>query len=258
MLLAFTGVGLGELFRRRGRLVLAEPLERTGILLPILPVLGFLMEPFLPGLGSLMETSQVSYSNLLFLAGLFYGVLSVMRRSFVFGIMAALAGNGGLWTMLDKVEGYGFYQHPQLWLIPVSLSVLVAGHVNRDRLTKDQMTMIRYATLMMIYVSSTSDIFINGVSESPWLTIILLVLSVTGVLAGLALRIRAFLFLGTAFLLLSLLAIIWTASVTLNKVWPWYVAGIAFGVLIISAFALFEKKRRETLELVERLKQWQA
>jgi hypothetical protein len=96
------------------------------------------------------------------------------------------------------------------------------------------------------------------VSKSPWLTMILLVLSVIGVLAGLALRIRAFLFLGTSFLLLSLLAIIWTASVNLNQVWPWYVAGIAFGALIIIAFALFEKKRREMLELVERLKQWQA
>jgi hypothetical protein len=247
MLLAFTGVGLGELFRRRGRLVLAEPLERTGILLPILPVIGIW---FLD--------SQVSDSNLLFLVGLFYGALSVMRRSFGFGILAVLAGNGGLWTLLNGIKGYDFYQHPQLWLIPVALSVLVASHVNRDRLTKDQMTMIRYATLMMIYVSSTSEIFINGVSESQWLTMILLVLSVIGVLAGLALRIRAFLFLGTAFLLLSLLAMIWTASVNFNWVWLWYVAGIAFGALIISVFALFEKKRREMLELVERLKQWQA
>ncbi|HMB27661.1 MAG TPA: hypothetical protein VKS99_06115, partial [Blastocatellia bacterium] len=86
MALAFTGVGLGELFRRRGRLVLAEPLERTGILLPILPVFGFWF-------GFWMEPSQVPYSGLLFLVGLFYGALSVMRRSFVFGIMATLAGN---------------------------------------------------------------------------------------------------------------------------------------------------------------------
>jgi hypothetical protein len=247
MLLAFTGVGLGELFRRRGTLVLAEPLERTGILLPILPVFGYFV-----------VNSAVSYSNLLFLVGLFYAVLSVMWRSFLFGILAALAGNGGLWKLLNGVGGYGFYQHPQLWLIPVSLSVLVAGHVNRDRLTKDQMTVIRYTTLMMIYVSSTSDIFINGVSESPWLTIILLVLSVIGALAGLALRIRAFLFLGTAFLLLSLLTIIYTASVNLNWGGLWFVTGIAFGALIIIAFALFEKKRREILELAERLKQWQA
>jgi len=251
MLLAFTGVGLGELFRRRGRLVLAEPLERTGILLPILPVFGFWF-------GFWMEPSQVPYSGLLFLVGLFYGALSVMRRSFVFGIMATLAGNGGLWKLLAGAHDYGFDQHPQLWLIPVSLSVLVAGHVNRDQLTKDQMTMIRYSTLMMIYVSSTSDIFINGVSESPGLTMILLVLSVTGVLAGLALRIRAFLFLGTSFLLLSLLAIIWTASINLKWSGFWPLTGIVLGVLLIIAFALFEKKRREILELAERLKQWQA
>jgi hypothetical protein len=247
MLLAFTGVGLGELFRRRGRLVLAEPLERTGILLPILPVFGFWMEP-----------SHVPYSGLLFLVGLFYGALSVMRRSFAFGILAVFAGNGGLWKSLYGVKDYGFDQHPQLWLIPVSLSVLAAGHINRDSLTKDQLTMIRYSTLMMIYVSSTSDIFINGVSESPWLTMILLVLSVIGVFAGLALRIRAFLFLGTAFLLLSLLSLIWTASVNLKWGGFWPVVGIAFGVLIISAFGLFEKKRREILELAGRLKQWQA
>ena len=247
MLLAFTGVGLGELFRRRGKLVLAEPLERTGILLPLLPVFGFWV-----------ADSRVDYSGLLFLAGLFYGMLSVMRRSFKFAILAVFAGNGGLWVLLNRFERYGFYQHPQLWLIPISFSVLVAGHFNRDRLTKDQMTTIRYATLMMIYVSSTSDIFINGVSESPWLTIILAVLSVIGVFAGLALKIRAFLFLGTSFLLLSLLTIIWTASVNLDWGWLWYVTGIAFGALIIFTFALFERKRREMLELVERLKQWQA
>ncbi|MBO0861039.1 MAG: hypothetical protein J2P21_21655 [Chloracidobacterium sp.] len=247
MLTAFTGVGLGELFRGRGTLVLAEPFERTGILLPILPVLG-----------SWLADSHVSYSGLLFLVGLFYGVLSVMRRSFLFGILAVIAGNGGLWNLLDGLGGYGFYEHPQLWLIPVSISVLVAGHVNRDRLTKDQMTMIRYTTLMMIYVSSTSDIFINGVRESLWLTIVLILLSVTGALTGLMLRIRAFLFLGTVFLLLSLLTMVWTASVNLNWGWLWYVTGIALGAMIIVTFALFEKKRREMLEMVGRLKQWQA
>ncbi|HEY8459334.1 MAG TPA: hypothetical protein VIM99_03085, partial [Blastocatellia bacterium] len=247
MLLAFIGVVLGELFRKRGKLVLAEPLERTGILLPILPVFGFWV-----------IESQISYSNLLFLVGLFYGALSVMRRSFSFGILAAMAGNGGLWNLLNRAEGCGFHQHPQLWLIPAALSVLLAAHVNRDRLTKGQMTLTRYVTLTMIYVSSTSDIFINGARESLWLTIVLTLLSVMGVFVGLMLRIRAFLFLGTAFLILSLLTIILTALMNLNWGWLWYVTGIAFGAMIIITFALFEKKRREMLELVERLKQWQA
>ena len=247
MALAFTGVGLGELFRKRGNQVFAEPLERTGILLPLLPVIGYWLIGF-----------DLSYSGLLFLVGLFYGILSVARRSITFGILAVFAGNGGMWNLLKETKDYGFYQHPQLWLIPLSLSVLAAARINRERLTQDQMTTVRYATLIMIYVSSTSDIFINGASDSAWLTLILAVLSVMGVIAGLMMRVRAFLFLGAAFLLLSVVTMIWTASVNLHWVWLWYVTGIAFGVLIFLTAVLFEKKRQEMLELLGRLKQWQA
>jgi hypothetical protein len=173
-------------------------------------------------------------------------------------LLAAVAGNGGLWYFLKDSKEYGFYQHPQLWLIPAALSVLAAARVNRESLTQDQMTGIRYASLMAIYVSSTADIFINGVSDSPWLSVILAVLSVSGVIAGLMLRVRAFLFLGTGFLLLAVLAMIWTASVSLGSEWPLYVTGIALGIFIIYAFAMFERKRTQMLNLLDQLKQWKA
>ncbi len=244
--LAFLGVGIGELFRRRGTLVLAEPLAKTGVLLPVLPVLGFWL-----------SSSSINYSGLLLLVGLFYGVLSVMRRSFTFGLLAALAGNSGLWHLLHRVDGYGLFEHPQLWLIPAALSVLLAARINRERLSHEQMTTIRYVTLMIVYVSSTADIFINGVTSSPWLPIVLAVLSVGGVLTGILLRIRAFLFLGTTFLLLAMVTMIWSASVNLGWEWLWSVIGIVLGVLIIYTFAIFERKRGEMLALLERLKQWQ-
>jgi hypothetical protein len=247
MSLAFTGVALGELFRRSGRNILAEPLARTGLILPLLPVFGFWV-----------ADSRVPFSGLLLLVGLFYGILSVMRHSFLIGLLAAVAGNGGLWYFLKDSKEYGFYQHPQLWLIPAALSVLAAARVNRESLTQDQMTGIRYASLMAIYVSSTADIFINGVSDSPWLSVILAVLSVSGVIAGLMLRVRAFLFLGTGFLLLAVLAMIWTASVSLGSEWPLYVTGIALGIFIIYAFAMFERKRTQMLNLLDQLKQWKA
>lgn len=246
MAVAFAGVGVSELCRRQGRLVLAEPLEKTGALLPLLPVFGFWL-----------SNPPLSYSGLLLLVGLFYGVLSVMRRSFAFGLLAALAGNSGLWHFLSGRPGYGFFEHPQLWLIPVALSVLAAAQINRARLSLEQMATVRYAALIVIYVSSTADIFINGVSASPWLPVALALLSVGGVITGLLLRIRAFLFLGTAFLLLALLTMIWSAAVNLGWEWLWYVSGIAIGVLIIYTFALFERRRAELLNLVERLKQWQ-
>jgi hypothetical protein len=245
--LAFTGVALGELFRKRGREVLAEPLGRTGFILPLLPVVGFWV-----------SNSRVPFSGLLLLVGLFYGILSVMRRSFLIGLLAAAAGNGGLWHFFDGIQGCGFFQHPQLWLIPVALSVLAAARVNRDNLTQEQMAGIRYASLMTIYISSTADIFINGVYDSPWLALILALISVTGVIAGLMLRVRAFLYLGTGFLLLAVLTMIWTALVNLGWSWLWYATGIAFGILIIYAVAMFEKKRTHMLNLLDQLKQWKA
>ncbi|MBS1791964.1 MAG: hypothetical protein JST85_29930 [Acidobacteria bacterium] len=244
--LAFAGVGLAEFFRRQGRLALAQPLAKTGVMLPLLPVIGFWS-----------VNSDVPYSGLLLLVGLFYGVVSIMRRSFAFGILAALAGNAGLWHFLNGVGGMAFYEHPQLWLIPAALSVLLAARINRESLSADQMNSIRYAALVTIYVSSTADIFLNGVVDSPWLPIILAVLAVGGVVAGLMLRIRAFLFLGTAFLLLSMLTMVWSASVNLRWTWLWYVTGIAFGVLIIYTVAMFERKREQMLGFLDRLKQWQ-
>jgi hypothetical protein len=247
MAIAFAGVGLAEFFRRRRQMVLAEPIENTGALLPVLPVLGFW------GLDS-----RVDYSLLLLSASFLYGGLSIARRSFGFGILAALAANGGLWYFLNRQSDFGFLAHPQLWLIPPALCVLVAAYLNRRQLSETQMTAVRYITSMMIYVSSTADIFLNGVAEAPWLPLVLAGLSIIGMLAGILLRVRAFLFLGSSFLGLALFTIIWHAAVDLEQTWIWYAVVVAAGIVILAVFAVFEKKRQEMLGLLENLKQWDA
>jgi hypothetical protein len=180
-----------------------------------------------------------------------------LRRSFVFGVLAAVAGNTGLWYVFHHTPNYQFLQHPQLWLIPVALSVLVAAYLNEDKLTEDQMAGVRYLSLVTIYASSTADIFINGVANSPWLPLILGSFSLAGVFAGIVFRIRGLLLLGSIFLLLSIITMIWYASVNLGWTWLWYVAGIVTGATIIFMFALFEKKRSEVLRVVEGLKDWE-
>lgn len=245
--LAFVGVGVSDQLRRRGRLVLAEPLARTGLFLPLLPSLGYWL-----------AESRVDYAGLLLLVGLFYGLLSVMRQSFGFGLLAALAANGGWWHWLQRTDDYGFLTHPQVWLIPAALSVMLAAHLNRAQLSQEQITTIRYTALMTIYVSSTADIFISGVGRTPWLPLVLAVLSVAGVMLGMLLRVRAYLFLGTAFLLLAVITMVWHAALSLGWGWLWYVVGIGFGIAILYLFALFERKRATVLGLVEQLKGWQA
>ncbi len=245
--IAFIGVGCGELFRRRQIHVLASPLENTGTLLPVLPVLGYWF-----------VESKVDYSLLLVGVGLLYAGLSIARRSFGFGVLAALAANGGLWFFLGQQQGWGFLAHPQVWLIPPAVCVLVAAYLNRRQLTDAQMTAIRYASSMAVYLSSTADIFLNGVAQAPWLPVVLAGLSVLGILAGILLRVRAFLLLGTGFLALALFTVIWHAAVDLEQTWIWFACLGVLGLLILVLFAFFEKRRQDVLEVVERLKQWEA
>ena len=218
----------------------------TPALLPILPVLGYWVLP-----------ARVDYSLLLLTVGLVYGALAVTRRSFGFGLLAVLAANGGLWFFLGGHEGFRFFEHPQLWMIPPALCVLIAAQLNRRQLTAEQMTAIRYAASIVIYVSSTADIFLQGVAHAPWLPAVLAGLSIVGVLVGIVVRVRAFLILGTSFLMLSILTMIWYAAVDLQQTWLWYAAGIVVGALILTVFAVFEKQRQAVTGLLDQLKKWQ-
>jgi hypothetical protein len=245
---AFLGVGLSELFRRQGRLVLSDPLERTGAFLPVLPLLaGFFAHPK-PG-------ERVLF--LVLLGGL-YTSLSMLRASLGFGALSVLAYNLALWTMLGQWPGLGLREHPQLWVIPPALCVLAGAYLNRDRLTEAQTASVRYAASLAVYLSSTADIVLTGVAQAPWLPLVLAGLSLVGVFAGIVLRVRGFLFLGIGFLVLSLFTVIWYAAVDLHQTWLWWASGIAAGVLILVVFALFEKKREEVLRVVDELKGWKA
>jgi len=244
--IAFFGVITSEVLHRRRILVLAHPIERTGAFLPLLPVLGFWLH------------SEADYSLVLFIVGGLYGLLSILRRSFGFGLLAALGGNGGLWYVWHRTDEYGFIQHPQLWLIPAALTVLLAVHLHREDFSERQLTSVRYLVLATIYSSSSADIFINGVGHSPWLPMILAGLSIMGVFAGIMFRVRASLMLGSVFLLFSIATMIKYASVNFGWTWLWWVAGIVSGALIIFTFALFEKKRDEALRVIDGLKEWQS
>ena len=177
--IAFLGVGLSELFRRQGRWVLAEPMERTGVLLPVLPLAS-----------GLWSTPQPGQDVVFFiLVGGLYTLLSVLRSSLVFGALAGLAFNGALWTLLSHAEGLGLLRHPQLWVIPPALCVLVGAYWNRDRLSEEQLAAIRYGTAIVMYISSLGDIVLTGVAQAPWLPVVLALLGIAGILAGIWLRV---------------------------------------------------------------------
>jgi len=110
--------------------------------------------------------------------------------------------------------------------------------------------------LTVIYLSSTSEIFINGLGEKLWPPIVLAVLAVGGILVGMMLQIRAFLYLGIVFLLLALVTMVSHAHQRFEHVWPWWAFGFSLGVAILVMFGLFEKKKKEMGEALGQLRQW--
>ena len=255
---AFLGAGLGEFFGRSGPRVLAAPLRRTGVLLPLLPLLAFWVRPpqalwafadlHAPGLRpflAYLEAPAAAFDGYalvwLLVAGLYAG-LAAVRRSPLYALLAALAADCGLWSLLTHYR-IAFFVHPQAWLIPLGLILLTAEHLNRHRLRPESALGLRYLGLTLVYVSSTADLFIAGIGNSVVLPVVLAVLAVLGALAGVWLRVRAFLFLGVGFLALDVFTMIWHAAVDREQTWVWWASGIVLGAAILTLFAVFEKRR---------------
>ena len=247
---AFGGAALSELFQRRGLPVLSEPLGNTAVLLPLAPAIGFWIPTDLVPTSGLVGATPALW----FLSGLFYGVLAVTRRSGWFAALAVLAANTGLWVIWNRCE-LDFLDHPQLWLIPIALACLIAEHLNRNRLDGKQSAAIRYFALGMIYVSSTVE-FLRAIGDSVWLPLVLIGLSVIGIMAGVVLRIRSFVYMGFSFLSLVILSLIWYAGVDQENTWILWVFCICVGVAIIGFFAVFEKYRSEISAGIRRFRSW--
>lgn len=258
MALAYAGIGLAELFERKKLEVLAIPLRRTGVLLPLVPLLAFWAKPpalasefardHAPGLGPLLGYLEKlpqhfdTYAWLWFLAGGVYGLVALSKKSFGWALLAALSTNAAMWSLLTHHE-VPFAVHPQAWVIPLALIVLVSEHINRHRLSSEVSNGMRYAGIAMIYIASAADMFLAGVGNSMWLPVVLAAVCVVGVLAGILLRVRAFIYLGVGFLLLDLFSMIWYAAVDLQQTWVWYASGIVLGVVVLGLFAYLEKRR---------------
>jgi hypothetical protein len=258
MAAAFGGAGLSELFHRRGLPVLSEPLERTAILLPLAPAIGFW---FVPELQSHERWLLAGRSPAVwFLAAIFYGFLAATRRgtwqTAVFTLLSLAAANVGISVAWYQLDIEFFWAHPQVWLIPIGLSILLAEHTNRERLSAAQSAGIRYLALSVIYIPSSAE-YLQEIGKSVWLPLVLILLSLSGVLAGVVLRIRSFLYLGVTFLGLVIATMVRYAAYDLEKTWVLYLCCIFLGTAVIALVAFYEKRRDAILAAIRQFRQWE-
>ena len=233
MAICFGGVGVAELLKKRKLQVLSVPLFNTVAVFPVLI-----------GLALFAVDNAADSAMVFFMVGMIYVMISVLNQSFLSAGLGVVFGNIALWIFFDRY-GFSLVDDPQLWLIPPAISTLIAAQLYSHRIQKSQLEGIRYICIAVIYVSSTMEIFISGIGENLAPPIILAVLSLAGILVGMILRTKAFLYFGTLFLFMSMLSMVAHAQQALGHVWPWWAFGIGTGIAILVMFGVIEKRKNE-------------
>jgi hypothetical protein len=108
----------------------------------------------------------------------------------------ALNGTVYLWAPL-WAERYGLWQ---FYLIPAAVSVLALLHLHRRELRSSVLNGARLAALSVLYAGAALDVFLR---PELGVFVLALALALLGFAVGVALRIRAFLYAGVAFLVLN-------------------------------------------------------
>ncbi len=257
LFIAFLSVGLVEKLKHWGDTVLAGTLRQTSLYLPLIPAVGMVMGSSgdamtgaVPGLPSL--------TILLLIATGYYLWLSRLWDGFPPKVLIVLFMNSALWSLLAQRPDWQFFSHPQFWLIPPSICALVIAQRNRHSLDTKVLASIRYGATILIYVSSTADMLVQQIGTSLWGPVVLILLALAGVSAGVLMRVRPYLYLGSFFVLIGVMSMVWHAQRSIDQVWPWWVFGITMGVGLLAALMSIEKNKGKLQQLSARLGTWES
>jgi hypothetical protein len=138
---------------------------------------------------------------------------------------------------------------PQYYVIPVGLSLLVLLRVFRDALELETRAKLRAFAITFVYVAGAWKPLMFQDSRAMLLCVLL---CVVGVGVGVALRIRSYVYLGSAFLVTCVVANLARSGMRDHRM------GAAFlsllGVGVVGFMVLFTAKRAELLERYARVR----
>jgi hypothetical protein len=187
VVLGFAFLGLHALAQRMQSKVFERP---TRVVTHVLPLLGLL---FVPG----MTASQGTVYGL-GLALHYAAVSGATGGSKLAATLSAVALNGALAvTWIDRGIA-----DPQFYAIPFGATLLAFARIFRSDLSERARFGLRTAGILCVYVASaTSALYF----ASPGYVLVCAGVCVVGVLLGVALRVKAYVYLGSAFLVVDVL-----------------------------------------------------
>jgi len=136
-----------------------------------------------------------------------------------------------------------------LYLVPALASILVLTHLFKDQLSEHQAKQLRlYCSLALLSLSALYNI--GDFNGSIWYPVTAAAISLLGVIVGISLQIRIYLYLGVTFFFINAVGAIGNVIVTQPTEQIKLIVGILFlltGLLFISSYLLFQMKREQIL-----------
>ena len=167
----------------------SKPLLNIALLMPVLALFTVPLQ---------LESPMTS--SLLLVSGLFY---SWVRRNTQHKLplyLALLAFNTSIYLWIPVMASAN--QLLQIYVIPAALSVLWLLNLHKHELKPSILMNTRLAAISLIYTCATVDVFLRA---ELGIFILAIGLSMLGIILGIALKTRAFLYAGIAFLVLNVL-----------------------------------------------------
>ncbi|HCK81781.1 MAG TPA: hypothetical protein PK880_08665 [Candidatus Competibacter sp.] len=214
------------------RFTASRPLYHLALVLPLLALATVPWQLASPWAGGALLAAAVLYLSL---AGTLRNPLPLY--------LGVLALNGAiyLWAPLWAAR-YGLWQ---FYIIPAAVSVLALVHLHRRELRPGVSGATRLAALSALYAGAGLDVFLR---PELWVFVLALGLALAGVILGVALRVRAFLYAGVAFLVLNVAGqlIRFYPEQSLSRA----LILIGLGALITVGMVLFNLKKEEIMRRI--------
>ncbi|MDD1605348.1 MAG: hypothetical protein LUP96_01420, partial [Methylococcaceae bacterium] len=212
------------------RLFPSKPLLNMALFMPILVIFTVPLQLASP------ETSGA-----LIATGLLYLLMRHHTQQKIPLYLALLAFNAGVYLWIPRLVDSS--QLIQVYVIPAALSILMLLHLHSRELKPSVLMGSRLAAISSIYACATVDVFLRAELS---IFILAMALSIAGILLGIALKTRAFLYAGVSFLLLNILGQLRLPEQGLGKA----IVLMVMGTLIISVMIWFNIKRVAILQRI--------
>jgi hypothetical protein len=203
----------------------------------LFPMVGLLTAPW----GTPLYTAALLVGH----AAHFAALSTYASRRGLASLTSAAAFNAALF-LLWQGTGAG---EPQFYVIPAGLSLLALLRVFHDSLEPDTHAKLRAMAVTVIYVAGAWKplMFNDG-----WAMLLCVFICLVGVGAGVALRIRSYVYLGSAFLVTCVMANLVRFGVRDHRVGALFLS--LLGLMVVGFMVLLSAKREELLRRYERVR----